>query len=90
MSLDPATEGLVEAALMKLLRGRTSIVIAHRLSTAEHADRVLVVDHGRIVEDGPHRELVRAGGYYASLYRQWTAGRDSQHGQQPDLQPFTA
>jgi ATP-binding cassette subfamily B protein len=89
-SLDPATEGMVEAALMKLLRGRTSIVIAHRLSTAEHADRVLVVDHGRIVEDGPHRELVRSGGYYAALYRQWTSGRDSHHGQQPDLQPFTA
>jgi ABC-type multidrug transport system fused ATPase/permease subunit len=81
---------MVEAALMKLLRGRTSIVIAHRLSTAEHADRVLVVDHGRIVEDGPHRELVRSGGYYAALYRQWTSGRDSHHGQQPDLQPFTA
>jgi ABC-type transport system involved in cytochrome bd biosynthesis fused ATPase/permease subunit len=51
---------------------------------------VLVVDHGRIVEDGPHRELVRSGGYYAALYRQWTSGRDSHHGQQPDLQPFTA
>jgi ATP-binding cassette subfamily B protein len=75
-SLDPATEGAVEQALMRLLRGRTSVVIAHRLSTAEHADRVLVVDHGRIVEDGSHFELVRRGGYYSALYRQWTQGRE--------------
>jgi ATP-binding cassette subfamily B protein len=75
-SLDPATEEQVEDALRKLLRGRTSVVIAHRLSTAEHADRVLVVDHGRIVEDGSHRDLVAKGGYYSALYRQWTAGRE--------------
>jgi ATP-binding cassette, subfamily B, bacterial len=75
-SLDPATEGAVEEALATLLRGRTSVVIAHRLSTAEHADRVLVVDHGRIVEDGPHRELLPKGGYYSALYRQWTSGRE--------------
>jgi ATP-binding cassette subfamily B protein len=75
-SLDPATEAMVEAALRRLLAGRTSVVIAHRLSTAEHADRVLVVDHGRVVEDGTHRELVRREGYYSALYRQWTAGRE--------------
>ena len=74
-SLDPATEEQVEAALRKLLKDRTSVVIAHRLSTAEHADRILVVDHGRIVEDGSHRDLVARGGYYSALYRQWTAGR---------------
>ncbi len=74
-SLDPHTEEQVEAALQRLLEGRTSVIIAHRLSTAEHADRVLVVDGGRIVEDGPHAELVRRGGYYAALYRQWVAGR---------------
>jgi ABC-type multidrug transport system fused ATPase/permease subunit len=74
-SLDPATEEQVEEALRKLLKGRTSVVIAHRLSTAEHADRILVVDHGSIVEDGNHRELVAKGGYYSALYRQWTAGR---------------
>ena len=74
-SLDPATEEQVEDALRKLLRGRTSVVIAHRLSTAEHADRILVVDHGRIVEDGSHRDLVARGGYYSALYRQWIAGR---------------
>ena len=74
-SLDPATEEQVEEALRKLLQGRTSVVIAHRLSTAEHADRVLVVDHGRVVEEGTHPELGARGGYYSPLYRQWTAGR---------------
>ena len=74
-SLDPATEEQVEEALRKLLRGRTSVVIAHRLSTAEHADRVLVVDHGEVVEEGNHAQLVAKGGYYSALYRQWTAGR---------------
>ncbi len=74
-SLDPATEEQVEQALRKLLEGRTSVVIAHRLSTAEHADRILVVDHGRVVEDGHHHELIAKGGYYSALYRQWTSGR---------------
>jgi len=87
-SLDPATEGMVEEALKLLLSGRTSIVIAHRLSTAEHADRVLVVDKGRIVEDGSHAELVRLGGYYSALYRQWTSGREPSP--PPDLQPAPA
>jgi ABC-type multidrug transport system fused ATPase/permease subunit len=76
-SLDPATEEQVEESLRKLLRGRTSVVIAHRLSTAEHADRILVVDHGRIVEDGRHEDLVAREGYYAALHRQWTAGREA-------------
>lgn len=74
-SLDPATEEKVEEALRRLLAGRTSVVIAHRLSTAEHADRILVVDHGRIVEDGHHADLLARGGYYSALYRQWIAGR---------------
>ena len=74
-SLDPATEEQVELALRRLLEGRTSVVIAHRLSTAEHADRVLVVDHGRVVEDGHHDDLLARGGYYSALYRQWTSGR---------------
>ena len=50
--------------------------VVEDLSTAEHADRILVVDHGRVVEDGNHAELVAKGGYYSSLYRQWTAGRE--------------
>ena len=75
-SLAPSTEEMVEVALRGLLKGRTSVVIAHRLSTAEHADRVLVVDHGHIVEDGSHADLVRRNGYYSALYRQWTSGRE--------------
>lgn len=77
-SLDPETEALIEAAIRRLLQGRTSIVIAHRLSTAETADRVLVMEHGRIVEDGPHRVLAAAGGYYAELYRQWRSATDAE------------
>ncbi|HEY8490402.1 MAG TPA: ABC transporter ATP-binding protein [Dehalococcoidia bacterium] len=74
-SLDPGTEAMVEEAMRRLLTGRTSIIIAHRLSTAEQADRVLVVDGGRVVEDGAHADLVRQDGYYAALYRQWIRGR---------------
>jgi ATP-binding cassette subfamily B protein len=73
-ALDPETEGLIEGAIRRLLEGRTSVVIAHRLSTAEHADRVLVMDHGRVVEDGAHAELADAGGPYSALYAQWRAG----------------
>jgi ATP-binding cassette subfamily B protein len=72
-SLDLRSEGMVEAALDVLLEGRTAIIVAHRLSTAMKADRILVVDHGRIVESGPHDELVAAGGRYAELYAQWSA-----------------
>jgi ATP-binding cassette subfamily B protein len=75
-SLDPETEGLIEGAIRRLLQGRTSIVIAHRLSTAETADRVLVMDHGRVVEDGPHAALAAAGGAYSRLYAQWRLGAD--------------
>jgi ABC-type multidrug transport system fused ATPase/permease subunit len=56
------------------MEGRTVIVIAHRLTTAERADRVGVVDDGRLVEVGTHAELVAAGGAYAALYATWTAG----------------
>jgi ATP-binding cassette, subfamily B, bacterial len=73
-SLDPGTEALVERALHQLMEGRTVIVIAHRLTTAERADRVGVVDDGRLVEVGTHAELVAAGGAYAALYATWTAG----------------
>jgi ATP-binding cassette subfamily B protein len=73
-SLDPGTERLVERALEVLMQGRTVIVIAHRLTTAERADRVAVVDAGRIVELGRHADLARAEGPYAALYATWTAG----------------
>ena len=70
-SLDPGTEVLVERALERLVEGRTVIVIAHRLSTAERSDRVGVVAGGRLEELGTHTELVAAGGRYATLYRSW-------------------
>jgi ATP-binding cassette, subfamily B, bacterial len=73
-SLDPGTEVLVESAVDRLLEGRTVVVIAHRLSTAERADIVGVVDGGELVELGTHAELVAAGGRYASLYATWVAG----------------
>ncbi len=72
-AVDPATEVRVQRALDSLSRGRTSITIAHRLSTAEAADEVIVVDKGRIVERGPHHELEGAGGVYAGLHASWVA-----------------
>ena len=72
-SLDLPSERLVQRALRTLLRGRTAFIIAHRLSTVEIADRVLVVDAGRIVEDGSPAELRRTAGAYGSLHRAWAA-----------------
>jgi ATP-binding cassette, subfamily B, bacterial len=72
-SLDPGTEALVEAAVARLLEGRTVVVIAHRLSTSERADMVGVVDGGELVELGTHADLVARGGTYAALYAQWVA-----------------
>ena len=70
-SVDPETEQALAGALERLAEGRTVVSIAHRLSTAERADLVLVVDAGRIVERGSHRALVAAGGTYARLYESW-------------------
>ncbi|WP_269302578.1 ABC transporter ATP-binding protein [Aeromicrobium sp. HA] len=72
-AVDPQTELRATRALDRLLEGRTSVTIAHRLSTAENADRVLVFDQGRLVEDGHHRDLVSAGGVYARLHASWVA-----------------
>jgi ATP-binding cassette subfamily B protein len=66
-SLDAASEALVQRALERLMRGRTTIVIAHRLATVQGADRIVVMDHGRIVATGSHAELMRQGGLYARL-----------------------
>ena len=73
-SLDPQTEAALEHALGVLARGRTMITIAHRLSTAERADRVAVMEHGRLVEIAPHGELVAQGERYARLWASWQAG----------------
>jgi subfamily B ATP-binding cassette protein MsbA len=68
-ALDAESERAVQTALAELLRGRTTLVIAHRLSTIERADRILVLDEGRIVESGAHAALLAAGGVYAALHR---------------------
>jgi len=70
-NLDPGTEAEVEAALERLMRGRTVVVVAHRLSTVRRADRIAVVDQGRLAELGTHDELVALGGRYAALAAAW-------------------
>jgi ATP-binding cassette subfamily B protein len=70
-SIDALTEARLQRALAALLRGRTSFVVAHRLSTIRHADCVFVLDRGRILERGTHAALLAGGGHYAALYRQF-------------------
>jgi ATP-binding cassette subfamily B protein len=70
-NVDLHTEGRIEAGLRRLLAGRTAIVIAHRLSTIRQAGRIVVLDQGRIVEQGTHDDLLAAGGAYERLYRDW-------------------
>ncbi len=67
-NLDLATEAEVQRAMNAASRGRTTLLIAHRLQTARHASRIVVVDEGRIIEDGSHDQLVAAGGRYAALW----------------------
>jgi len=71
-SVDIATERLIEEALERLLAGRTAFVIAHRLSTIRRADVIVVLEHGRVVEQGTHEELLELGGRYLSLYGDWS------------------
>jgi len=67
-SVDPFTEVQIQEGLDRVMEGRTSIVIAHRLSTVRHADRIIVLKAGRIIEQGNHASLLRQGGHYAELY----------------------
>jgi ATP-binding cassette subfamily B protein len=67
-SVDTRTEILIQQAMEELMKGKTSFVIAHRLSTIKHADLILVMNHGDIVEQGRHEELLAQKGFYASLY----------------------
>jgi len=73
-AVDPATEVRISRAVESLAAGRTTVAIAHRLSTAERADRVFVIEHGRLVQQGTHAELVAAGGVYGRLHERWLAG----------------
>jgi ATP-binding cassette subfamily B protein len=79
-SVDTLTEALIQQGMESLMEGRTSFIIAHRLSTIKRADRIVVIEDGRITEMGPHEELIRAGGHYHSLYT-----KQFHHGAQPKL-----
>ena len=72
-SIDTRTEMLVQQAFEKLMQGRTSFVVAHRLSTIQSADRILVMNAGHIIEQGTHAELLAKQGFYANLYNSQVA-----------------
>jgi ATP-binding cassette subfamily B protein len=74
-SVDTRTEILIQKAMTELMKGRTSFVIAHRLSTVRDAETILVMNHGRIIEQGSHKELLAKGGFYADLYNSQFAAR---------------
>jgi ATP-binding cassette, subfamily B, multidrug efflux pump len=73
-ALDSEVEAAIQASLDTLMAGKTVIAIAHRLSTIARMDRLVILDRGRIVEQGTHQELLRAGGHYAALWRRQSGG----------------
>ncbi len=80
-AVDPALEMRIARALDRLTSGRTSVTIAHRMTTAERADEVVVVDAGRVVQRGPHAQLVAEGGVYGRLHASWVAQHAVHHGE---------
>jgi len=74
-SVDPVSEALIQRSMRRMLRDRTALIIAHRLNTIEDADRIIVLEHGRIVEGGTHAELLTRGGIYHRLYELQVQGR---------------
>ena len=76
-AIDTVTEARLQRALEILLRGRTAFIVAHRLSTIRQADLVLVLDQGQIVERGTHESLLREGGVYARLHREFVSSSNS-------------
>lgn len=88
-SIDTETEALIQMGLARVLQGRTSLIIAHRLSTIREADRILVTQRGRIVEDGTHDQLLRLNGLYAALYRRQFADEGIELSS-PSIQPDVA
>ena len=83
-ALDTKSERLVQSALDKLMQQRTTLVVAHRLSTIEQADKIVVMHEGRIVEQGKHAELLAKGGRYADLYRMQFHEQQEQQAQQAE------
>lgn len=84
-SLDAESEALVQEALDRLMKGRTTFVIAHRLATVVHADRIIVLKHGQIAESGTHEELMKQRGYYSSLVERQTRGLIRNEGEEISL-----
>mgnify|MGYP003345092644 FL=1 len=74
-ALDNESERAVQEAMVRLQKGRTTLLIAHRLSTIEHADRIVVMGNGEIIEMGSHQELLKLGGAYSALFKIGTLGQ---------------
>ena len=86
-SVDTQTERMIQQAMHTLLRGRTAFIIAHRLSTIQRADRIFVIEDGRIVEQGTHKGLLAAQGRYAHLYRRQFASWQPRQAITQDVEP---
>jgi ABC-type multidrug transport system fused ATPase/permease subunit len=86
-SIDSHTEHLIQNSLLKIMQGRTSIVIAHRLSTIREADNILVLHHGKLLEQGTHEELLAHDGLYAALYNLQFAETEAPGAGEPDQAP---